>query len=889
MATCKGCKSEIASGSRWAVDLRTIDAWKSDVQTRGYFTTDIFGGLKGHPSCCQGLLRKARLDLVRYLMDGHPELDVEPDNSGNRETLKTSGVGRTCGLPDSCKTFHFNLAPLFAKLLDNPRVVDSLDFPQYVPPNEEQEHYGLTKKCPLVALLALTRQRLGNRTVPAGTLVVYDASRAKSLELFPRNRTKLPWLGLRIGYWPIKEETFSPSQRRSVFRERFRCLHGEKGDAALAYEERYMLGYYDSTAKREEFASPIRGKDSSVKSSTKRPLMESKKKWEGNTKVRRENNKRVVEVPPTPSKCSVSEQDEDLFEQMFCKNSIFSDLKEEKQYGGPSGKASASLSREPKPRDPSTRETELHCDREDELVGIADRFERLLDKYDFKQKTGSREKMASQTKGRERKENRVCKRKMQLEQPSSQDKRKKEEKKAPLSSVDTRDMGRLEGWQQPIRQGKASVHLVDKKSESDKRQLQGGGDLRMECQTEGKGKQSDWKDSVIADSESVQVPKEEESGDEDCILTEYVPSTVRRVDQTDSKGKSTPPEQPGTPWKRKKPEVNSVCGSSSENEAHSKLGGDGKKADNDFQKVENLIPLTSIDLKKGGAGRKEGHLQPSWEGKTAVQLVEVDKEAGSDGDRPTEVRTERKGKVSVQLVEMDEHADESYGKDKQSDWTEPTAGGSEREQLHREEKTGDDDCILVEYVPSAENRTARKEQVFNLTRESKERILAGRWLDADAVNLAQQILGETSSLAGFLPTTRVESSNISPLRGQFVQILFDRDRSHWVCVSTRNSPFLKIYDSLCNYKVSKCIARQIRAITGDRKVRPIFAKVQQQGNTSDCGVFAVAFATHAALGLGPEGVEFDIGAMRGHLLGCLLDRKMTPFPITESARQWGHS
>ena len=42
--------------------------------------------------------------------------------------------------------------------------------------------------------------------------------------------------------------------------------------------------------------------------------------------------------------------------------------------------------------------------------------------------------------------------------------------------------------------------------------------------------------------------------------------------------------------------------------------------------------------------------------------------------------------------------------------------------------------------------------------------------------------------------------------------------------------------------------------------------VQQQNGSNDCGVFAIAFAVHAALGDDIRRLEFDQNQMRDHLL-----------------------
>ena len=56
--------------------------------------------------------------------------------------------------------------------------------------------------------------------------------------------------------------------------------------------------------------------------------------------------------------------------------------------------------------------------------------------------------------------------------------------------------------------------------------------------------------------------------------------------------------------------------------------------------------------------------------------------------------------------------------------------------------------------------------------------------------------------------------------------------------------------------------------------------VQQQTNGSDCGVFAVAFATCLVYGQNPCNVTFDVPKMRPHLIQCLKRGCMNLFPTT---------
>ena len=57
--------------------------------------------------------------------------------------------------------------------------------------------------------------------------------------------------------------------------------------------------------------------------------------------------------------------------------------------------------------------------------------------------------------------------------------------------------------------------------------------------------------------------------------------------------------------------------------------------------------------------------------------------------------------------------------------------------------------------------------------------------------------------------------------------------------------------------------------------------IQQQRGLVDCGVFAIAFAVHLALGDDVTRLNFNQGQMRKHLLKCFQEKVMTPFPQTK--------
>ena len=56
-----------------------------------------------------------------------------------------------------------------------------------------------------------------------------------------------------------------------------------------------------------------------------------------------------------------------------------------------------------------------------------------------------------------------------------------------------------------------------------------------------------------------------------------------------------------------------------------------------------------------------------------------------------------------------------------------------------------------------------------------------------------------------------------------------------------------------------------------------FYKTQSQIGSSDCGVFAIAFATDLAFGLNPASHHYEQDKLRPHFITCLKSEQMTPF------------
>ncbi|XP_036140366.1 uncharacterized protein LOC118644831 [Monomorium pharaonis] len=103
---------------------------------------------------------------------------------------------------------------------------------------------------------------------------------------------------------------------------------------------------------------------------------------------------------------------------------------------------------------------------------------------------------------------------------------------------------------------------------------------------------------------------------------------------------------------------------------------------------------------------------------------------------------------------------------------------------------------------------------------------------------------------------------------------------HWVC-SYYDRKDIYIFDSSNKKKLHKRheqVLRRLFPFYPFDKKPIIFPTVQQQPNCSDCGVFAIAFATSLLFNIKPEKVRYDVSKMRSHLLDLFQFNKIEHFP-----------
>ena len=178
-----------------------------------------------------------------------------------------------------------------------------------------------------------------------------------------------------------------------------------------------------------------------------------------------------------------------------------------------------------------------------------------------------------------------------------------------------------------------------------------------------------------------------------------------------------------------------------------------------------------------------------------------------------------------------------------------------------------------------------KKQV--MTENDFEILSSGNWLNDTIVNCTQNCLRKQFNSPGLYDTS-LGPHLTYPKAQLFHQIL--HDSNHWILISTINSPppTVMVFDSGFHGQISPCIQKQTASILRTLASKVIFSvqPVQQQTNSCDCGVFAIAFLVDLLFGVDPTTVKFDVGKMRSHLYSCLQSGKFEhPFPKIEGKHE----
>ena len=169
----------------------------------------------------------------------------------------------------------------------------------------------------------------------------------------------------------------------------------------------------------------------------------------------------------------------------------------------------------------------------------------------------------------------------------------------------------------------------------------------------------------------------------------------------------------------------------------------------------------------------------------------------------------------------------------------------------------------------------------------REAVLKGKDLSDRHIDLAQQLLKLQFPWIGGLQSCLLHQHDLFKSETEGALQLHHDGASHWVASSSLDGE-VTLYDSKYHGNLTPSLSNQLARIykeliksddDGDQTDLCInIAPIQQQKGSTDCGIFAIAFALHIALNDIPEQMFFYQAEMRPHLHRCFMNKELEPFP-----------
>lgn len=196
-----------------------------------------------------------------------------------------------------------------------------------------------------------------------------------------------------------------------------------------------------------------------------------------------------------------------------------------------------------------------------------------------------------------------------------------------------------------------------------------------------------------------------------------------------------------------------------------------------------------------------------------------------------------------------------------------------------ERVTGADDCDDINELKVKKNRKRVTTAKHKTEATMIKSVQSGDWLDDTHMDAASSLLSsQFPSLCGLYSTLLRQNLSFPVTRESFIQIL-NAGGNHWITVQHTQSFSVNVFDSKFS-TIPMDVKMQIAALLccSSSRITTRVPKTQSQMGSSDCGVFAIAFATDLAFGLNPASHYYEQDKLRPHFIECLKSQQMTPFP-----------
>ena len=220
--------------------------------------------------------------------------------------------------------------------------------------------------------------------------------------------------------------------------------------------------------------------------------------------------------------------------------------------------------------------------------------------------------------------------------------------------------------------------------------------------------------------------------------------------------------------------------------------------------------------------------------------------------------------------------------------TPPIRGNVRMRKVNKKNKDAPKENVFQARERVVKRREKKKETAGKkVTPTESIQLSANEMLTDVHINAAQNVLvKQFPKVPGLEDTVLGSKLQFNMHSGDFVQILHDGGL-HWICVSNLfcEDNSVEVFDSMyaslpVHVKMQVACIMMVQQAALTVKV----VNFQRQSGGSDCGLFAIAAATELCHGNDPSKKVFYQDQMRDHLLACLKNDQLTPFPSASKER-----
>lgn len=167
-----------------------------------------------------------------------------------------------------------------------------------------------------------------------------------------------------------------------------------------------------------------------------------------------------------------------------------------------------------------------------------------------------------------------------------------------------------------------------------------------------------------------------------------------------------------------------------------------------------------------------------------------------------------------------------------------------------------------------------------LSSEDRATIIDGDKLNDKHINFAHQMLKKQFLNLNGCQSTLLQAKQPLANCEQVIQIVHARG-DHWMALSTfgADANLVNVYDSVY-HTLDEDTESVIKNLL--KKMYPLqirITNIQKQEGSRDCGLFSIAAITAVAFCCDPNATSFDQSAMRPHLVQCIENNNLLPFPL----------